>query len=120
MKRRSKQRDAVRVALCSVRTHPSAVEIYDMVRGEFPHISLATVYRNLSELVNSGQAIAITTQGGATRYDGFVREHSHFYCMGCGSVYDVDVPVRFDADSTPFEIDRCSVVFYGHCAECKQ
>ncbi len=119
MKRHSKQRDAVRTALCSVRTHPSAAEVYEMVREEFPHISLATVYRNLSELVAEGDALAITTPCGGTRYDGFTEEHSHLHCSDCGRVYDLDLPIKVEVGQTSHQIDGYQLVFYGKCAVCK-
>lgn len=120
MKKHSKQRDAVYAALCSVRTHPCAAEVYDMVREEIPNISLATVYRNLSDLVGRGKALAITTKSGGMRYDGFANEHSHLYCTDCGGVFDIDLPVKFDSTDTDYQVDSCQVVFYGKCAGCKQ
>ena len=91
MKRHSKQRDAVRKALCSVKSHPTASAVYDMVRAEFPNISLATVYRNLAEMHNEGDALMLTTKSGAVHFDADTSQHSHLCCSMCGGVSDLSI-----------------------------
>ena len=44
----SRQREAIKNYLQGREDHPSADMVYDGIRGEFPNISLGTVYRNLS------------------------------------------------------------------------
>ena len=85
MKRHSRQRDAVRNALCSVKSHPTASAVYDMVRAEFPNISLATVYRNLSEMYDEGNAVMLTTVSGSVHFDADTSPHSHLYCNKCAN-----------------------------------
>ena len=46
----SKQRDALLTLLKSVTCHPSAEWLYNELKHDFPKLSLATVYRNLSVL----------------------------------------------------------------------
>ena len=46
----SRQREAIKNYLQGREDHPSADMVYDGIRGEFPNISLGTVYRNLSLL----------------------------------------------------------------------
>ena len=50
MKRNTIQRTLVLEAVNRLRFHPTAEEIYDDVIREHPHISKATVYRNLNQL----------------------------------------------------------------------
>ena len=61
MKKYSRQREAVYEAVCSVRSHPTADEVYDSVKKKLPNVSLATVYRNLSLLCSEGKLIMINT-----------------------------------------------------------
>ena len=49
----SKQRDAIYTFLMSRKDHPTAETVYANVIKEFPNISLGTVYRNLSFLVEN-------------------------------------------------------------------
>ena len=55
----SRQREAIKNYLQSREDHPSADMVYDGIRGEFPNISLGTVYRNLSLLSDLGEKVRI-------------------------------------------------------------
>jgi Fur family peroxide stress response transcriptional regulator len=124
MKRYSRQRDAVREALCSAHTHPTANDICDIVRKNIPNISLATVYRNLSELCKNGEAIMITSTDGAVRFDGFTRPHYHLYCSRCGCVVDIDARSDDDlckiAERQGHEVESYSLIYYGVCKNCRE
>ena len=48
--RTSHQRQVIFEELCRLRSHPTATELYEIVRRRMPHISLGTVYRNLDLL----------------------------------------------------------------------
>ena len=119
MQKHSKQRDAVAQALCRLDCHPTASQVFDEVRLSFPHISLATVYRHLSDLVVQGLAVSIPTEEDAMLYDGTVCPHGHLVCRDCGRVLDMALPFSVEELSTEAEIDRVNVVFYGRCAVCK-
>ena len=47
----SRQRDAIKTFLMSRKDHQTADVVYTFVKNDFPSISLGTVYRNLSFLV---------------------------------------------------------------------
>ena len=118
----SKQRTAVLERLCSTTFHPTALELYEMVRSEMPNISLATVYRNLNLLCEEGRAIKLTADG-ADHFDGTVEPHYHFMCNGCKRVYDVEMEHDAQLDqvaqnATGGEITGHSLMFYGQCRHC--
>ena len=54
-RRITKQRQVILEELRKLNTHPSADEIYKVVRRRLPRISLGTVYRNLEVLVQMGE-----------------------------------------------------------------
>ena len=120
----SRQREAIKSYLCGREDHPTADMIYTSIRGDFPNISLGTVYRNLSLLVELGEIRKITTDG-ADRFDARITPHSHFICRNCGCVMDVMVPLN---DPVPQvnqswghgEVEECRMEFYGICEQCKQ
>ena len=122
MKKYSHQREAIREALMSVKTHPTAAEIYDMVREHIPNISLGTVYRNLSMLAAEGEILRISTGEGTERYDATTASHCHFVCSQCGGVSDLDLPSddldRMAEMASGSSVERHSLIFYGTCAEC--
>lgn len=121
----SRQREAIKDMLCNRYDHPTAEQLYSDLKPDYPKLSLGTVYRNLSLLVNMGEAIRISTNSESERYDGNVHNHYHMACTKCGSVIDVDLPVNDALESlaeevTNAEIKTHSLIFYGICKNCKK
>ena len=122
----SKQRDAIRNFLISRTDHPTAEVIYSHVLKEFPNISLGTVYRNLTFLVEQGMAVKVPCNDGSVHFDGNVLPHYHFQCTECNSVIDLDFDysavekVFQDAAGANFNgsIDGNITFFYGKCEHC--
>ncbi|MDL2317040.1 transcriptional repressor [Desulfovibrio sp. OttesenSCG-928-A18] len=120
--RMTKQRAVILEALRSVTSHPTADEIYGMVRLKLPRISLGTVYRNLELLASSGEILRLDRAGAQKRFDGNPAPHQHVRCRVCGRVGDVMSPVREPALSgvyaPGFTIDEITVEFAGICDSC--
>lgn len=119
----SRQREALRRVLVSTDTHPTAEWLYERLREEIPNISLGTVYRNLSLLVETGEAIRLDVGDGADHYDGRKAFHDHFSCRVCGRIYDLETAgrsrlMREASRLVDGEIDGYSLVFYGTCTNC--
>ena len=119
----SRQREAIKEYLMSTDSHPSADEVYRVVREEYPKISLGTVYRNLTLLVENGDAIKISTDDGTDRFDGDTSPHSHYYCRCCHRLFDIDMAPTIDkvlaASSTGIgTIERANLLFTGRCNKC--
>lgn len=114
------QRLAVYRAIVSRHDHPSAEELYEELKGKIEGISLTTVYRTLSSLETVGLVQRVPTLRDKVRYDARVEPHSHFICLNCGRIFDVDsVPEidleKFEAVGTPI---NCTMVCHGICREC--
>ena len=58
-KRHTIQRDIVLSAVNALRNHPTADEIYEHIHSSHPTVSRATVYRNLSDLSESGEVLHV-------------------------------------------------------------
>lgn len=120
----SRQREALIQLLKSVTNHPSAEWLHEELKKEFPSIGIATVYRNLSLLSQSGEILKIEVGSGKEHYDGDTRNHYHFFCNMCHSIYDVEMEYEKGIDLSAeklmdAEIDSHSLVFYGTCRECR-
>ena len=124
--KRSRQREAIVANLRGRKDHPTADMVYREIRNEFPRVSLGTVYRNLSLLVDIGEIRKITTGTGAEHYDGDMRPHNHFICRCCGQVTDMNDFIDSDkiralaSENFDGQIDECSIQFYGKCGECQR
>ncbi len=121
----SKQRELLISQLRRHKVHPTADELYVMVRAENPTISLATVYRNLNQLVESGSVMRISVPGHADRFDDKNDGHQHMLCLHCGSITDIPASALPDvcgttAENTGLDISACSMIFYGTCKGCQK
>src|SRR3984957_18317675 len=85
------QRLAIIKALLTSAEHPRADAVYEIVRREHPHISLATVHRTLETLCEIGEARKVTTLHDSARYDGNLAPHHHVVCVRCRRIRDVEI-----------------------------
>jgi Fur family transcriptional regulator, peroxide stress response regulator len=121
--RYTEQRAAVYRYLLGTEAHPTADDVFTVVRTEIPDISLATVYKSLETLVGCGLAVKLTYGDGSARYDGRTDPHPHARCLDCGAV--LDVPGRLDSallqglgSPNGFSVEGYRVELVGHCSGC--
>lgn len=122
--RHSRQREAILNYLRSDHIHPTAEEVYAAVRRDMPHISLGTVYRNLSLLQQLGEIRSISNGTDAERFDGDLSKHQHLVCDSCGQVFDIhlDENTEKELESVSFNgtINGYDIVFHGKCKNCAE
>lgn len=87
MERLTSQKQIILEYLQSVKTHPTAEEVFEEVKKKLPRISLGTVYRNLENFSKKGLAKKI--EGEIKRFDGDTNIHHHFICQSCKKVFDI-------------------------------
>lgn len=122
--RMTSQRMKILRYLRSVKTHPTAEEVYKNVKKDLPAITLATVYRNLNLLADQGEILKIEI-GGHFRFDGDKCCHQHFVCQKCGNIFDIfnqkisDYAMK-NIRSKDFEPECVTIIFKGLCKKCKR
>jgi Fe2+ or Zn2+ uptake regulation protein len=121
--RMTRQRKVILEELRKVFTHPSADEIYEMVRKRLPRISLGTVYRNLEILSENGEIQKLELGCTQKRFDGIADNHYHIRCIHCDRVDDA--PIEFDVavkhelkQAVGFKIIGHKLEFIGICPDC--
>jgi len=122
--RLSKQRKVILEELQKVNSHPTADEVYDMVRKIIPRISLGTVYRNLEFLSSKGLVLKLGAPGAQKRFDGVAEPHPHIRCAVCTQVADVEcdveIPIIPDSCTSGYTILNTNVEFVGICPKCQK
>ncbi len=117
------QRQIILEELGKVTSHPTANEVYDMVRKRLPRIGLGTVYRNLELMSDTGMILKLEVGGTQKRFDATVDPHYHIRCLSCGKVDDIDIPMITDinaiaAEKSKYQILGHHIEFTGVCSEC--
>jgi Fur family ferric uptake transcriptional regulator len=125
MMRLTTQRQIILEELSKVKTHPTASELYDMVRKRLPRIGLGTVYRNLELMAENGMILKLEVGGTQKRFDATTDTHYHIRCSDCGKVDDIDTPVMDDlvreaAAATSYEVLGHHIEFSGLCPACQK
>ncbi len=121
----SKQRQVILEELRKLNTHPSADEIYKVVRRRLPRISLGTVYRNLEVLSALGKIQKLELSGSLKRFDWNTKKHYHIRCVRCNRVDDAPIAPLNQLENdlyeaTVFEIIGHNLEFIGLCPECSK
>ncbi|MCC6774019.1 MAG: transcriptional repressor [Gemmatimonadaceae bacterium] len=119
--RATRQRLAVRRALELSRTPLRAQDVHAQATATAPGIGLATVYRALKSLIQSGDVVPVELPGDTPRYElAHHDHHHHFSCRACGQVFEVEGCPGDLATLAPqgFAVDGHELVLYGRCAGC--
>jgi Fur family transcriptional regulator, ferric uptake regulator len=124
LQRMTRQRRLLMQVLDRKNWHPTAEEIYDIVRERAPRISLGTVYRNLDILSREGIVQKVDAAGLQRRFDGNPKPHSHAQCLECLEVWDVETaPESFFEPvlvmCPDFRITGYKLVYEGYCSKCR-
>src|SRR5215471_14105466 len=107
------QREQVYAVLLQKRDHPTAEEVFIRSKTAMPDISMATVYNCLDALVKCGLVRQLTLERGAARFCPNMREHCHFYCDACESVFDIDLAPEGVSLPRGFRAERFDVTIHG-------
>ena len=123
--KRSIQREAILAELRSLKTHPTAEELYNRLKQNMPNLSLATVYRNLEQFSRAGIILKLDCGGELKRFDGNINTHPHMRCSDCGSVSDLENrklnKLQSELEKILPELDCRSLhlEFCGICPNCR-
>jgi Fur family ferric uptake transcriptional regulator len=121
----TRQRETILDILRQTDSHPSADEIYELVRKQLPRISLGTVYRNLEVLADLELIQKLEVGGTIKRFDWETNKHYHIRCLCCGRVDNAPIaPLNKLEDrlygATVFSIIGHRLEFEGLCPECTE
>jgi len=118
------QRQVILEEVRKTKIHPTADEVYQLVRERLPRISLGTVYRNLETLSESGLIRKLDWAGTQKRYDGDLEKHYHVRCLNCGRIEDMYIEPLTAIEETfrqssDYEIIGYRLEIIGLCTGCK-
>jgi Fur family ferric uptake transcriptional regulator len=120
--RMTSQRRAVLGALADRRSSFTVIELYDRARREEPTLGLATVYRTVELLRQTGSVRALPGEGRPAYVRCHPGHHHHLVCLSCGDVEETDLcaapSVAELRTRHGFQPEAHEVDIYGTCRSC--
>lgn len=122
----TQRRLILKILLENLHDHPSAEEIYQLVRDQNPRVGLATVYRTLELFCELGILHELNFDNNCRRYELEQGDHHHHHliCLKCNKIVEFndyilkdlegDIQSRYD-----FDVVDHRIKFYGYCSDCK-
>ena len=104
--------------------HPSAEDLYNLLKDKVYGLSISTVYRALSIFESLGLVRRIPTPDGKAHFEIANEPHGHFVCHLCGKVFDLDVTsssykdIKENLSQKGFNLESCNLVCFGTCKDC--
>jgi Fur family ferric uptake transcriptional regulator len=123
----TRQRSLIIDIFFGMHGHLSVEEVWARVRQDDPRVSVATVYRTMKLLAESGLAHARNFGDGQTRYEPAVgrEHHDHLICTRCGTIieFENDQIERMQeavARRHGFKVTSHKMELYGLCKSCQK
>lgn len=107
--------------------HQSVEDLWSRVRARDPKVSVATVYRTMKLLSESGLAHSRNFGDGQTRYEAAAgrHHHDHLICTRCGLIIEfendrIEALQEAVARRHGFHVVSHKMELYGLCRECQR
>ena len=84
------QRIAIYNAVANLENHPTVENIVDLIKTDYPNISVGTVYKVLNVLVDIGLLKKVKSEKDVMRYDAILEHHHHLYCVDTDRIEDYE------------------------------
>lgn len=120
--RKTRQKDAIRAAFLTADRPLSHDEALRLAQQTVDGLSVATIYRNISSLVEENWLTPIDVPGDTTRYEVAGKaHHHHFQCNRCGKLFELQgCGIQLTPELPPgFRTTGHEFFVYGLCNTCE-
>jgi len=105
--------------------HPTAQEIFRIIKKTLPRVSLSTIYRNLIILEKQGRVSSLSYSKNFTRFELNHGDHYHFICEKCDKVEHVNLDPLLELNSQlarrhDLVVNNHQLTFFGFCQNCQK
>ena len=104
--------------------HINIEDLYGEMRKEFPSVSLATIYKNINQMIESGLIQEVKLPRSKSVYELIKDPHLHMVCDVCHKVEDIVIgteKVIEEAEKlSGYVIQESFITLRGICPECQK
>lgn len=115
----NKNKEIIYKKLYDMKSHPTAEELHNELKKEYPRIGIATVYRNLKYLLNEKRIIKIEAPNFKDRFDATISNHNHARCIICSKLEDINIDFNFKIKED-IKLVKIDVSIKHICSECSK
>lgn len=119
--RRTRQRESILKVIADAGAPVAPREILSRAQTRLKGLGLATVYRTLKLLAESGVVRVVEIPGDPPRYElADKAHHHHFSCRLCACVYEIPGCCGHFEEHLPpgFRLESHEVILFGICKNC--
>ncbi len=125
IRKKSNQRERIFELIQKSSEHPTAQNIYEILKNEIKSLSIGNVYRNIRILIEQGFIIGRDFGDRIEHFDAMIQIHYHIICEKCNTVSDFIMPVQESITKNAQKISKHTITshtiqFYGICEKCKK
>jgi len=103
--------------------HLNVDELYNKMLKEFPSISLATIYKNINQMINNAIIQEVKLPQTKSVYELIKEPHLHIICNVCLKVEDIiigtDKIIEEAEKVSGYKIDDSFITLKGVCPSCQ-
>ena len=105
--------------------HANIDEIYEIAKKRHSTMSLATVYKNVTALLEKNILKEVALNNFKSKYEVTKEKHAHLVCKKCGYVEDIKLNREINltskeiAKENNFIFEELELNIYGVCSKCK-
>ncbi|WP_456380834.1 Fur family transcriptional regulator [Hydrogenimonas sp.] len=104
--------------------HINIEDLYREMLREFPSVSLATIYKNINQMIENGLIQEVKLPRTKSVYELIKEPHLHMVCDKCHKVEDISVgteKIIEEAEKVSgYSIQESFITLRGICPECRK
>ncbi len=101
--------------------HINIDDIYEVLKEQYPTLSLATIYKNIILMQQNSVIIEVPINGEKSKYELKKDDHIHLICQSCGEIQDREISVKTKEtlEISNFQLNSSQINLYGVCQVCQ-
>ncbi len=110
------------VSMVDEHGHISIEDLYKEMLQEFPSVSLATIYKNINQMIESGLIQEVKIPKTKSVFELIKEPHLHMVCDKCGKIEDISVGTDKVIEEAQrlsgYKIKESFITLRGTCPDC--
>ena len=102
--------------------HINIDDIYEVLKEQYPTLSLATIYKNIILMQKNSVIIEVPINSEKSKYELKKDDHIHLICQECGEIQDRDISskTKETLEISDFKLNSSQINLYGVCKVCQK